>query len=212
MPVRAVRILNISFVRTPQRADGLKGIRMKSIAFFEKVTFKQFFKDWMTVFGDRYRNFPPEEAESMVRSVYDNIRLPKRATGGSAGYDFFAPVDITIRKGEALVIPTGIRAWMTPKWVLQIFPRSGLGFKYGMRLMNTVGIIDSDYYMADNEGHIMIKITNDCSVFNQGAVEIPKGKGIAQGVFTKVGFAAEDEVCDKRTGGFGSTDKKEREG
>lgn len=96
-----------------------------------------------------------------IREIYDGIRLPRRATAGSAGYDFFSPVDFELKPGETLKMPTGIRAWIEPDWVLKIYPRSGLGFKYRLQLNNTVGIIDSDYYYSDNEGHIFIKITND---------------------------------------------------
>ncbi|MDR0943441.1 MAG: deoxyuridine 5'-triphosphate nucleotidohydrolase, partial [Ruminococcus sp.] len=92
---------------------------------------------------------------------FDGVYLPKRATKGSAGYDFFAPEDITIPG----TIKTGIRVKIKEGYVLCIFPRSGLGFKYGMSLSNTVGIIDSDYYNAENEGHIIIKCESDTPIY-----------------------------------------------
>ncbi len=58
-------------------------------------------------------------------------------------------------------VPTGVRAEIDTGWVLQIFPRSSLGFKFRLQLNNTVGIIDSDYFYSDNEGHMFIKVTND---------------------------------------------------
>ena len=126
---------------------------MRRVARFQKVSWEQFLEGWKDAF--------PNTEEEKIRKIYDGIRLPRRATAGSAGYDFFSPVDFELMPGETLKMPTGIRAWMEPDWVLKIYPRSGLGFKYRLQLNNTVGIIDSDYYNSDNEGHIFIKITND---------------------------------------------------
>ena len=131
------------------------------------------------------------------------IPLPARATAGSAGYDFICPADITLQPGEAVTIPTGIRCEMQPGWVLMIFPRSGLGFKHQVRLANTVGVIDSDYFHAANEGHIMVRIVNG----GYHVVSIAKGERFCQGVFLPHGLAEEDEVLADREGGFGSTGK-----
>ena len=139
--------------------------------------------------------------------AYVNLKLPKRATTGSAGYDFYVPEDLKILPGETVKVPTGIRSRMDEGWVLMIFPRSGLGFKYRLMLNNTVGVIDSDYYFSENEGHIMIKITNCSGIGNdEGKVlEIKKGQGFAQGVFLPFGITSNDEVSEIRNGGFGST-------
>ena len=99
--------------------------------------------------------------DNNVENIYNDIKLPQRATKGAAGYDFFAPFDFTLKPNETITIPTGIRCEMDENRVLMIFPRSGLGFKYRMQLNNTVGIIDSDYFYSDNEGHIFIKITTN---------------------------------------------------
>ena len=131
------------------------------------------------------------------------IPLPARAPAGSAGYDFICPADITLQPGEAVTIPTGIRCEMKPGWVLMVFPRSGLGFKHQVRLANTVGVIDSDYFHAANEGHIMVRIVNG----GDHAVSIAKGERFCQGVFLPHGLAEEDEVLADREGGFGSTGK-----
>ena len=122
---------------------------MQRVAQFEKVSFNQFDKDFKDTYGDQYD----------VNAVYESIKLPKRATSGSAGYDFYAPVDIELKAGETAKIPTGIRVKILDNWVLKVYPRSGLGFKFRLQLNNTVGIIDSDYYGSSNEGHIFIKIT-----------------------------------------------------
>ena len=170
---------------------------MQRIAKFEKVSFEQFKKDWQ---GEH-----PQDTEEVIREIYDGIRLPKRATAGSAGYDFYAPYDVKLAPGETAKIPTGIRALIEPGWVLKLYPRSGLGFKYRLQLNNTVGIIDSDYSQSDNEGHIFIKITNDS---NEGkTLEIPAGTGFAQGIFVEYGITVDDDADGVRNGGFGSTTK-----
>lgn len=164
---------------------------MQRIAEFQRVSFDEFKKS----FGEN------------AKEIYDNIKLPIRATQGSAGYDFFAPVDFELKPGETAKIPTGIRARIDDGWVLKIYPRSGLGFKYRLQLDNTVGIIDADYYNSDNEGHIFIKVTN-CSYEECKTVSVKAGNGFAQGIFLPFGITVDDDVTDTRNGGFGSTDKK----
>ncbi len=171
---------------------------MRRIAKFEKVSFQQFMEDWKDTFQ--------EKSEETIAGIYESIRLPRRATAGSAGYDFFAPTDIVMAPGETIKIPTGIRAQMEQEWVLKVYPRSGLGFKYRLQMNNTVGIIDSDYYYSDNEGHIFMKIMNDG---REGkTVEIKAGEGFAQGIFLEYGITVDDDASEKRNGGFGSTTGK----
>ena len=129
------------------------------------------------------------------------IPLPKRATAGSAGYDFVSPAETVIPPGGDALIPTGIRAEMEPGWVLMLFPRSSLGFRHGVRLSNTAGIIDSDYAFAKNEGHIMVKLRNP----SDHPVTIGRGERFCQGVFLPYGTAEETEEFAQRQGGFGST-------
>ncbi len=169
---------------------------MNRIARFEKVSFEQFRNSLVEDYPD---------APDKIKEMYDKLQLPKRATAGSAGYDFCTPFDIHLEPAQTVKVPTGIRARMDEDWVLMVFPRSGLGFKYRLQLNNTVGIIDSDYYYSDNEGHIFIKITNDS---NEGkAVDIKAGAGFAQGLFVPYGITEDDDVSGVRNGGFGSTDK-----
>lgn len=133
------------------------------------------------------------------------IKLPRRATKGSAGYDCFAPIDIALEPGKDIKVPTGIRAYMKQGEVLMAFPRSGLGFKYYCRLANTVGIIDSDYYYSDNEGHIFIKLRNE----GDKPLIIRQGEAMCQFIFVPFLLADGDsfENGEKRNGGFGSTTK-----
>ena len=148
----------------------------------------------------------PQLAEK-VREIYEKIKLPRRATAGSAGYDFFMPVTKTLKVQETLKVPTGIRVKMDENWVLKCYPRSGLGFKYRLQLNNTVGIIDSDYYGSDNEGHIFAKLTNDGKEGKE--VELKEGTGFMQGIFVEYGITVDDDVEEVRNGGFGSTTKSE---
>ena len=165
---------------------------MERIAKFEKVSKEQFVADWLDNFGgDR----------EAVEQVYEKIELPKRATKGSAGYDFYSPLDFTLQPGETIKIPTGIRAKMDENWVLKLYPRSGLGFKFKLQLNNTMGVIDSDYYHSDNEGHIFIKVTND----GNKNMEVKSGNGFAQGIFLPFGITTDDDADGIRNGGFGST-------
>ena len=143
--------------------------------------------------------------DNNVEKIYNDIKLPQRATKGSAGYDFFAPIDFTLKPNETITIPTGIRCEMDENRVLMIFPRSGLGFKYRMQLNNTVGIIDSDYFYSDNEGHIFIKITNNTN--EDKVIEVKKGQGFAQGLFMQYFLTDDDDASAIRNGGFGSTTK-----
>ena len=171
---------------------------MKRVAQFEKVSFEQFKADYIDTFG--------EEKEEKIQEIYDGIKLPKRATKGSAGYDFYAPVDVTMKPGEIVKIPTGIRVEMEEGWVLKCYPRSGLGFKYRLQLNNTVGIIDSDYFYSDNEGHIFSKITNDSN--ENKTLTIPADTGFMQGIFVEYGITVDDDATEIRNGGFGSTTAK----
>ncbi len=166
---------------------------MQRIAKLEKVSFGEFKKAF---------DLPEQE----VKEIYDNIKIPKRATEGSAGYDFYTPVSFELKPGQTAKVPTGIRARIDNGWVLSVFPRSGLGFKFRLQLDNTVGIIDADYYNSDNEGHIFIKVTN-CS-YEDKIVSVQAGDGFAQGIFLPFGITEDDDVTEKRNGGFGSTDKK----
>ena len=140
-----------------------------------------------------------------LESIYKDIKLPQRATKGSAGYDFFAPFDFSLKPNETITIPTGIRCEMSENLVLMIFPRSGLGFKYRLQLNNTVGIIDSDYFHSDNEGHIFIKITNDTN--EDKVIDVKKGQGFAQGIIMQYFLTDDDDASAIRNGGFGSTTK-----
>ena len=184
----------------------------RTIAQFEKVSYEQFFKDFVKTFNlqaTRELEDGTVEAvdlDSFIRPFYDSIKLPQRATKGSAGYDFYTPIDLNIVPNTTVKIPTGIRCKMKKNYVLQIYPRSSLGFKYRCQLDNTVGIIDSDYYESDNEGHIFIKITNN--TLEGKTIEIKCRDAFAQGIFNKYYLAKENKVHTKRNGGFGSTNQK----
>lgn len=171
---------------------------MQRVAQFFKVSWQKFLQVMKEDF--------PEYTEEEIADIYEAIELPARATKGSAGYDFHAPFAFALPPGVTIRIPTGIRVRIDDGWVLKLYPRSGLGFKYRLQLNNTVGIIDSDYFDSDNEGHILAKITNDS---NEGkTMEIGAGSGFMQGIFVEYGVTVDDEAEGKRNGGFGSTTKQ----
>lgn len=170
---------------------------MRRIAKFHKVSFERYLEDWQELFG--------YEPEDVIKELYQKIQLPRRATKGSAGYDFFSPQHFSLEPGRTIIIPTGIRVEMEEGWVLKCYPRSGLGFKFRLQLNNTVGIIDSDYFYSDNEGHIFVKLTNDS---NEGKIlNVNAGVAFMQGIFVEYGLTYDDEVEEVRNGGLGSTTK-----
>ena len=172
---------------------------MDKIAEFKKVSFYQFQKDMCAAFPyDPYIN-----TESSLRTIYENIKLPTRSSTGSAGYDIRSPISFYIGAGQTVTIPTGLRCKIDEGWCLMLAPRSGLGFKFRLQLDNTIGIIDSDYYYADNEGHIMAKITNDTR--EDKNLNIYSNDRFIQGIFIPYGITVNDYAQGVRTGGFGSS-------
>lgn len=169
---------------------------MQRVAEFEKVSFDEFAADMDAVRGLGYD-------ESEVRFIWDAVKLPTRATSGSAGYDFKAPFGFVLNPGDSITVPTGVRVKIDDGWVLAIFPRSGLGFKFREMLANTVGIIDSDYYGSDNEGHIFLKIVNAST--DGRRLVVHAGDGFAQGIFLPFGITQSDDAQASRNGGMGST-------
>lgn len=170
----------------------------RSIAKFEKVSFEQFLKDMMDAFQEEGLT------KEQVEYAYKSLQLPKRATTGSAGYDFYNTIECCLLPKNTIKIPTGVRCLMDENWVLQIYPRSGLGFKYQINLCNEVGIVDSDYSNSDNEGHIFIKLVNR----GDKPVTIHFGEAFAQGIFLPYGITVDDDTDGIRNGGFGSTTGK----
>lgn len=171
---------------------------MNPVATFEKVSFDEFCKKTYGVSPEQMN----EKTLEGFKTEYDDIKLPTRATSGSAGYDFYMPCNVSVISGFDVIIASGIRVKLEPGWMLMLVPRSGLGFKHGVRLKNTVGIIDSDYYNADNEGHIMAKLVAD----EGETFALLKGDRFMQGILVPYGIASNDTVVSNdRVGGFGST-------
>jgi len=155
---------------------------------FEKISFKQFKKD----FGDD-------------RMLYDSYELPKRSTKKSAGYDIKSLEDGVIKPGEAMTFKTGLKVCMNDDECLYILSRSSQGYKYNVCLMNSVGLIDSDFYNnSSNEGHFSVRLVN----FGTEDYVVKVGDKIAQAVFSKyLTVDDEEEIEGERTGGLGSTGK-----
>ena len=157
--------------------------------YFEKISFEQFKKDI---------------ADDI--DLYDSYILPKRATKYSAGYDFFAISDITIKPGEIVKIPTGYKAKFNNDEALLLMMRSGLGFKYNLRFTNQIGLIESDYYNNEsNEGHMWVSIQNE----GKEEITIKKNTAYCQSVFIKFLITDDDNATNIRKGGLGSTDRRD---
>lgn len=164
---------------------------MNRIAAFEKVSFEQYKKD--VVSSGRWGI-----SDEVLRQEWENIKLPQRATKGSAGYDFYMPYETAIGENP-IIIPTGIRCRISDGWVLTLFPKSGLGFKYRMTFDNTIPVIDNDYYGSDNEGHIKMKLRNEVPMLMKA------GQKYMQGIFLPFGITEDDAADGIRNGGMGST-------
>ncbi len=139
---------------------------------------------------------------------YDDIIIPKRSTKFSAGYDFYMPYDLTIKKNEVVLIPTGIKAMLNSDEFLGIYIRSSLGFKYNLRMCNQVGIVDSDYYNnTSNEGHIFVKLKNE----GDNDIILKKYDRYVQGIIQKYYIVDnEKEIEDIRVGGIGSSGRRDK--
>lgn len=197
----------------------------KEVGYFDKVTFEQYYADWVKLFGEDLMS------EEEVENIWKSITLPTRSTKKSAGYDFVMPYGITIKRGGNVTIPTGIRVVLDDNYFLALFPRSGMGFKSRLALANTSGIIDADYCDSSNEGHIFVKLCYDGVEpsarmekveSEDGKVEfkcirpektkyaelvIKQGDKFVQGIMIEYGISEDDEVTAERNGGFGSTGK-----
>ena len=175
---------------------------MNQIATFEKVSLDEYIKDRLSTIDLEKEELTLDDFKKIATNEWEKIALPQRGTALAAGYDFHIPYDRPIGAAPVL-IPTGIRCKIEPGWALMLFPRSGLGTKYGMGLSNGVGIIDADYYFASNEGHIMAKLYTRNKIAN-----LKQGDRFIQGVFLPIGIATNGNTENERTGGFGSTGTK----
>lgn len=169
---------------------------MRKVAKFEKISWGQFQKDYVDTFGEG-KTINMDD----IRKIYDDIKLPCRKTRFSAGHDISIPFNITLPSKEKLMIPTGVRCKMDTDYVMIIAPRSSLGIKKGLRISNTIPVIDSDYYDADNEGHIFVSVIND----GKEPIKFKAGDNIVQALFVPYGIADDNVVIAERTGGIGST-------
>jgi len=158
---------------------------------FEIISINQFNKD--------FKN---------IDTKYEDIIIPKRSTKFSAGYDFYMPYDLTIKKNEVVLIPTGIKAMLNSDEFLGIYIRSSLGFKYNLRMCNQVGIVDSDYYNnTSNEGHIFVKLKNE----GDNDIILKKYDRYVQGIIQKYYIVDnEKEIEDIRVGGIGSSGRRDK--
>ena len=168
---------------------------MIKVAEFYKVSLEQFEKDYRALVDKNIEN-------GDLKAIYDQIKLPSRATTGSAGYDFFLPYKISLKAGEEIMIPTGIRK----DYGLFILSKSGLGSRSRLQLNTCISLIDSDYFYSDNEGHMLFKLIHD-SRDPKAVLTLDAGKSFVQGVFIRYGITESDNASGVRNGGLGSTSK-----
>ena len=147
--------------------------------------------------------------KALSPKIGQEIPAPFYASAGAAAMDLHACMDeaVTIPAGERRMIPTGIAiALPSADYVALVYARSGLGVKHGVAPANCVGVIDSDYFEAKNEGHILIKMTSDD--LNGKMLSVQSGDAFAQGIFLPYGITVDDDADGQREGGFGSTTGK----
>lgn len=153
----------------------------------------------------RYALYKKENLD--INIGYEQIKLPKRATKGSAGYDIYSICDFELRPNQTILLPTGIKFDCDDDKFLMILPRSGQGFKYKVQLYNTTGVIDADYYNNEkNEGHIWVKLYNDSPEGH--TLVVKQGEAICQGIISPYFKVDDDNSDEQRVGGFGSTTKE----
>ena len=134
----------------------------------------------------------------------EDIILPKRQTSGSCGYDFYMPHDLLVKAKSNGLVYSGVKIELESDLFLMVCIRSSLARKKGITLTNQVGIIDNDYFNnVDNDGHIIIAITNN----TDEDVLLKKGERVAQGIIFNFLKTFDDQADEKRVGGFGSTTK-----
>lgn len=188
---------------------------MKNVAQFEKVSLKAFSE----LMIDSYPKYQFTKDE--INDLYNNVQIPRRATVGSVGYDFVTPFGFRLFPGSKIKIPTGIRVnIMKDDYALFLMPKSR-NAKNSIRISNTIGVVDPDYYFSDNEGHIMIVLemppvnheigheTKFGEILRRGDIDqyYNSGDGIAQGIFIECGkcIGENDQEYSIRNGGYGST-------
>lgn len=154
---------------------------------FEKISYTQFKKD---------------NIDTMC--AYGQIKIPRRATKSSAGYDIYSVKGFELKPRQSILLPTGIKVQLDSDKFLLILPRSGQGFKYKVQLYNTAGVIDCDYYNNQkNEGHIWVKLYNDSP--DGETLLVKQGDAICQGIILPYYKVVDDDCDEIRNGGFGST-------
>lgn len=199
---------------------------MKRVGEFYKVSLEQFLPEITKLLAEQeqkkcsplqrsldwfWKPFKPKDdydthLTTLGELLYNQLDVPIRATSGSGGYDFKSPLSFTLKAGETIKIPTGMRAKIHNGWWLGCFPRSSLGFQYRLQLDNTVGVVDSDYFYSDNEGHLFVKLTNDST--ENKTLSINQGDGLFQALFIPYGITYSDNATAKRNGGLGSTNER----
>lgn len=165
---------------------------------FERVTFSKFSDDIRKYCGDSIRS------EDLF-DMWNEIPIPKRKTQFSCGYDVATPIPISVPAHSRVIVPTGIKAVFSEDemktWCLKLYARSSVGIKDNVVVTNGTGLIDSDFQFSDNDGDMLLALTNMSDVLRQ----YKPGDRICQAVFEIYGVTSDDDASGTRTGGVGST-------
>lgn len=169
---------------------------------FEKVSEKQFH---INSYNPKFNSLSTINHDIIVEA-YNKIQIPRRATKNSSGYDIISPFSFILCPSESVKINTGIKSYMMSFEELLLFPRSSVGINYKIKIDNTIGKIDSDYYNnSDNEGDIVISLTNT----GWECWHVKGGDKIAQCSFYQYLITDTDNpVKEERSGGIGSSDER----
>jgi dUTP pyrophosphatase len=140
--------------------------------------------------------------EVLIKRLDPDIPLPSYAKAGDAGADLCTRIDLTLKPGERVLVPTGISIALPNGFVALVHPRSGLAIKHGISIVNTPGTVDDGY-----RGELQVILINHDL---KESISFKKGDRIAQLVIQQVERAEFVEVQDlpgseRSTGGFGST-------
>lgn len=145
----------------------------------------------------------PGTLQVKIKLLSPSAKVPTYGTDGAACFDLYATDTVAIAPGRAVTVKTDVAFEVPDGYVLQVHSRSGHGYKQGLRLVNSTGIVDSDY-----RGEVMVRLHNDSS--KTAVIEL--GERVAQALILpvpRIEFLVVDELSATVRGaaGFGSTGK-----
>lgn len=131
---------------------------MKNLNIFEKVSFDEFYRKMIIFYRE---NLYYLYDDSIIKKMYEEIKLPSKTIGENYIYDFYIPIDIKLRPSEIIEVPMGIHAKIEDDWVLAMFIKDSFNCEDKLQLNKAALIINSSYQSSNNENHIIMPIIND---------------------------------------------------